>query len=884
MAKAVAAKTPEHFLNLLEKSKLLDAEQLQKAAAIASEQDDTKELARALVRREFLTPWQAGQILGGWHNLVVGNYCLLEQAGKSEVGRTFVARHRKLEREVEFLTVSRSVIQDSELMDRIIASAQAASALNHTHLLHLLDVQRDAERCFIISERVQGRDLATVVESQDGLLASEIADLIAQAAEGLAHAHENDVVHGDITPADLVVDDAGQIKIRRMGIARFEQMALDEAVVPEASDDVIALSRLALQLIDDEEDGIDQLLEYLKLGDAGELSMHQIHRLVRRWLGEQTPPSDQEEYSAPALDMDEEVAEEETDDPAAASPFFVQDREEAAPVKPPARPTADDEESEEGADPATNRIMGLSMTQLIAVAAGVLILIVAGVVVMFMLPGGKKKQDQVAKSTTNTSSSNPEDDDPEGDPEGDPESSTKTTANKFAAAGKQGGPANFGMGGKAKTNIGGGNNQNLTKATKPKSPFAGFNNSDAKQKQDASKKAKQAKKTAAPANKKKQPANKQTQPPNKKKQPPPQAKKKAPPKPAATKKKKAPPAKPKPPAKVFHMPKVVQLPKPSTRPVALGRALLKQGDLLFVKLSGGLEAIRGENSKIEMSQKDGATWEVALIAKSKKTLIGRFTIKNNQFQFSWTPEAEKAKFAYNLCNCVLELSARSQTHEIALRQPVKVDALLVNFDRTANNTKWQIDYLPDPNQIRIEVGRFEGGKMPKHRWEHKIFRGNKGRNILWIGDQPKKELLGIRVESRATTSMRMTLSGQLRSGESRRMLRFSPVQLAKLLRQGRFASLTIEKQIGAKGVNEQQKQTLRKQKQLIDANVATGDKVGAAYRQINQQVFLHFRVVHMVGIKRYPLAITVKPDLDSKNRRRGRKLKKNRKRAKGVPN
>ncbi|MHC4179973.1 MAG: serine/threonine protein kinase, partial [Planctomycetota bacterium] len=74
---------------------------------------------------------------------------------------------------------------------------------------------------YLVMEYVEGQDLRRIVESQGALDYSEAADLIWQAAEGLAHAHARGLVHRDIKPANLLVDTEGVVKILDLGLVKF---------------------------------------------------------------------------------------------------------------------------------------------------------------------------------------------------------------------------------------------------------------------------------------------------------------------------------------------------------------------------------------------------------------------------------------------------------------------------------------------------------------------------------------------------------------------------------------------------------------------------------------------------------------------------------------
>ena len=864
MPKVVAAKTPEHFLVLLEKSQLFSADQLAEARVLAHDHDDPKAVARQLVRKDYLTSWQAGQILGGWHNLVVGNYCLMDQISKSALGRTFVALHRKLERQVQFLAVARSKLKNDELMGRVIQSAQNASALNHTHLLHLLDVERDEDRCFVVFEHVQGRDLQSIVDSQGQLEPSVIGGYLQQATAGLVHAHENGVVHGNLTSKDLLVDSSGQIKVKGIGISRFELNAEDELpdIAADASDDVSAISNIGLKLVDADDSSSEELVELLRHGATGELTMQQLSRLVQRWLQEHCGGED--EFSAPALNMEDEKEIEKG--AANASPFALAPVEQRPPKRPSRKKQKERAESEqpESVEPKQSSV---SVPQIVGIASAVVIVILGGLIwFIFFGPKGENKT-PVAKRRPNQTAQKR---DPQSDPESDPESNDSARSKQSPIVG-----GGFGLGpvfGKKKAN--------KKSQPGPKQPGAGAVGQQTITNVTAEKKKKQPAPIPPQAKKKQTKKKAAGKSPTAKKKPPVAAKKKDTKKKQPAKK-KAPPPKPKP-VRIFQLPTVIQLPKTDAPQLSLGRIDIKKGDLLFVKLSGGQEAVRGESTKIEMDQKQEGTWDIFLTTKQKKTPIAKFFIQGKNFLFRWLPIAAKERYAYHLCNCVISLSARQQTQEIVLRKSITVNALIVNLDRANSNTKWQIEHLPDPGQIRIETGKIVG-KFPKHRWEIKVFRASKGRNILWLGNTKDKEPLGIRLESKASRFVQLSMMAQLREPGSRGMRRFSTREANAWLNNSRFRSNALTQQIAAAGVPEARKVLLRNQKKLVDANIAQLQQLSETYKMINRKAELHFRIVHMVGIKRYPLAVTIKPKVDPPKRRRGRTPKgKKRKSKKAV--
>jgi len=217
----MAITTAESFLSLLEKSKLLGAQQLAQAHEAAQQADGAKALAKSLVRAKLLTRWQAGQLLAGRSTFLLGKYKLIDLLGSGGIGRVFLAEHTTMSRPVVLKIISKQLGRDPASLEQFLTEARAIAALDHPNIVHAYNVDNEGDRYYMVMEFVEGRDLEGIVEAEGPLGFDRAAGYIQQAADGLAHAHAHNMIHCDIKPANLLVNKQDVVKILDMGMARL---------------------------------------------------------------------------------------------------------------------------------------------------------------------------------------------------------------------------------------------------------------------------------------------------------------------------------------------------------------------------------------------------------------------------------------------------------------------------------------------------------------------------------------------------------------------------------------------------------------------------------------------------------------------------------------
>ena len=220
--------TAAQFAERLARSGLLSAEErteLPPESAGAG-----ADLARRLVERKTLTAFQAEELLRDrGDGLVLGNYVLLEPAGAGGMGRVFKAWHRRMKRVVALKMLAPELLRSEAARVRFQREAEAAARLTHPHIVAAYDAAEERGRHFLVMEYVAGRTLEEVVKGEGPLPVGRALDCLLQAARGLAHAHASGVVHRDVKPANLLLDEQGTVKVLDLGLARLELAEGDTA-------------------------------------------------------------------------------------------------------------------------------------------------------------------------------------------------------------------------------------------------------------------------------------------------------------------------------------------------------------------------------------------------------------------------------------------------------------------------------------------------------------------------------------------------------------------------------------------------------------------------------------------------------------------------------
>ncbi|MEN8223477.1 MAG: serine/threonine-protein kinase, partial [Acidobacteriota bacterium] len=154
-------------------------------------------------------------------NKTISHYKILEKLGEGGMGEVYLAEDTKLKRQVALKFLPPEFTRDKEAKKRFIYEAQAAAALNHPNIVTIHEINEHEDKTYISMEYVEGETIKDKVS--DGLLpVAEVLEITIQICEGLQKAHDACIVHRDIKPQNIIINQDGQVKILDFGLAKLK--------------------------------------------------------------------------------------------------------------------------------------------------------------------------------------------------------------------------------------------------------------------------------------------------------------------------------------------------------------------------------------------------------------------------------------------------------------------------------------------------------------------------------------------------------------------------------------------------------------------------------------------------------------------------------------
>ncbi len=147
-------------------------------------------------------------------------YTIIERIGGGGMADVYRAHDKLLDRSVAVKVLRAQFTDDDEFVSRFRREAQAAAKLSHPNIVNIYDVGYEENTYYIVMEYISGETLKDKIEREAPLPVETAVRIAIEIAEALEHAHQNNLVHCDIKPHNILMTRAGRIKVTDFGIAR----------------------------------------------------------------------------------------------------------------------------------------------------------------------------------------------------------------------------------------------------------------------------------------------------------------------------------------------------------------------------------------------------------------------------------------------------------------------------------------------------------------------------------------------------------------------------------------------------------------------------------------------------------------------------------------
>src|SRR5579859_3788402 len=152
--------------------------------------------------------------------LVDGRYRVDSRLGSGGMADVYLARDELLGREIALKVLHQHFTADTEFVERFRREASSAAALSHPNIVGIFDRGEWAGTYYIAMEYVAGRSLKAIVREQGPLDPAVAIDTVIQILRAARFAHRRGVIHRDLKPHNVILDEEGRARVTDFGIAR----------------------------------------------------------------------------------------------------------------------------------------------------------------------------------------------------------------------------------------------------------------------------------------------------------------------------------------------------------------------------------------------------------------------------------------------------------------------------------------------------------------------------------------------------------------------------------------------------------------------------------------------------------------------------------------
>jgi len=148
----------------------------------------------------------------------IGDYELISELGRGGMGVVYLAKQTTLDRLVALKVLARSPLQDEALEQRFVTEARLAAQLQHPNIVKIFETGKQDHAVFYSMELIEGEDLSEY-QRHHKPNTRQLVEIVAKAARAVQYAHETGLIHRDVKPSNILIDEQGEPHLTDFGLA-----------------------------------------------------------------------------------------------------------------------------------------------------------------------------------------------------------------------------------------------------------------------------------------------------------------------------------------------------------------------------------------------------------------------------------------------------------------------------------------------------------------------------------------------------------------------------------------------------------------------------------------------------------------------------------------
>lgn len=149
----------------------------------------------------------------------INRFKILNELGRGAQGVVYLASDPRLERNVAIKTLHKKFLLQGDKQERLLREAKTVSKLQHPNIIPLYETGQDRDQLYLVFEYVDGISLKEQIKKSGSYVVHKAIKLMIQILDGISRAHEQGIVHRDLSPSNILIDKNGLPRIMDFGIS-----------------------------------------------------------------------------------------------------------------------------------------------------------------------------------------------------------------------------------------------------------------------------------------------------------------------------------------------------------------------------------------------------------------------------------------------------------------------------------------------------------------------------------------------------------------------------------------------------------------------------------------------------------------------------------------